>query len=71
MTGKLYTVGVGPGDAELMTIKALKIIRSADCIACPESEANRGLPMELPKKRSQRSLQKSFCFWNSRCVRLI
>ena len=35
MAGKLYGVGVGPGDPELMTIKACKIIRSCPVIAVP------------------------------------
>ena len=35
MRGMLYVVGVGPGDPELMTIKAYRTIQSADVIACP------------------------------------
>lgn len=35
MTGKLYGVGVGPGDPELMTLKAVKVIRDSDVIALP------------------------------------
>lgn len=35
MSGKLYGVGVGPGDPELMTQKAVRIIREADVIAVP------------------------------------
>ncbi len=37
MTGTLYGVGVGPGDAELMTIKAIKTIDHCDIIAVPTS----------------------------------
>ena len=36
--GKLYGVGVGPGDPELMTLKALNIARMADVIAVPHKE---------------------------------
>ena len=35
MTGKLYGVGVGPGDPELLTLKAMRIIRESDVIALP------------------------------------
>lgn len=35
MQGKLYGVGVGPGDPELMTIKAARIIKECDVIAVP------------------------------------
>lgn len=35
MIGKLYGVGVGPGDPELMTIKAARIIKECDVIAVP------------------------------------
>ena len=35
MTGTLYGIGVGPGDPELMTLKADRLIRSADVVAYP------------------------------------
>ncbi len=35
MKGTLYVVGVGPGDPELITLKAFRTIQSADVIACP------------------------------------
>lgn len=34
--GKLYGVGVGPGDPELMTQKAVRIIQESDVIAVPK-----------------------------------
>ena len=36
--GVLYGVGVGPGDPELMTVKAVRIIREADIIAVPDGQ---------------------------------
>ena len=35
-TGKLYAVGVGTGDSELLTLKAARLLKSADVIAIPE-----------------------------------
>ena len=50
MSGKLYAVGVGPGDPELITLKALKIIKSVDCIACLESHGEPGLAYGIAKE---------------------
>ena len=36
--GTLFGVGVGPGDPELLTLKALRIIRAAAVICVPQSE---------------------------------
>ena len=35
MTGKLYGVGVGPGDPELITLKALRLTKEADILVFP------------------------------------
>lgn len=37
-TGKLYGIGVGPGDPELLTLKAIRVLREADAIAIPKSK---------------------------------
>ncbi len=39
-TGKLFGVGVGPGDPELLTIKAVRVIKSADVIFTAASTKN-------------------------------
>jgi len=41
MSRKLFCVGCGPGDPDLLTLKAVKIIRSADTIFCPTSREGR------------------------------
>lgn len=38
MEGTLYGVGIGPGDPELMTLKAVRLIRENEVIALPGKE---------------------------------
>lgn len=38
MNGTLYGIGLGPGDPELMTLKAARLIASADVVAYPSLE---------------------------------
>ena len=35
--GKFFGIGVGPGDTELLTIKAAKILKKIDVICSPRS----------------------------------
>lgn len=37
MSARLYVVGVGPGDPELMTLKAVRAIEAADIVAYPST----------------------------------
>lgn len=39
MRGTFYIVGVGPGDAELLTLKAVRIIKECNTIAIPVARA--------------------------------
>jgi precorrin-2 C20-methyltransferase/precorrin-3B C17-methyltransferase len=43
VSGRLYGVGVGPGDPELVTIKARRVIEAADVIAYPVAAHGRGV----------------------------
>ena len=43
MIGHLYGVGVGPGDPELITIRAAKLIKNADVIAYHSGTAGRSI----------------------------
>jgi precorrin-2/cobalt-factor-2 C20-methyltransferase len=38
LPGHFYAVGVGPGSPDLMTVRAVNLIRSADVIVAPRSE---------------------------------
>jgi len=37
----LIGIGVGPGDVDLLTVKAVKAIHNADIIMCPASNESR------------------------------
>lgn len=42
MAGTFYGIGVGPGDPELLTMKAIKAIEKADVLIAPKTEKKDG-----------------------------
>ncbi|MDR3160526.1 MAG: precorrin-2 C(20)-methyltransferase [Spirochaetaceae bacterium] len=50
--GTLYGIGVGPGDPELITVKALRIIAACDLVVFPEPEeaGTRHLAFEIARR---------------------
>ncbi|MDO4522197.1 MAG: precorrin-2 C(20)-methyltransferase [Eubacteriales bacterium] len=66
MAGILYGVGIGPGDPELLTLKAARIIREADVIAYPgkvkeDTVAYQITVQAIPEIKEKESL----CIWFS------
>ena len=47
---KLYIVGVGPGDPELMTLKAARIMMNADVIAFPAGKSSAGIAYHIAEQ---------------------
>jgi precorrin-2 C20-methyltransferase/precorrin-3B C17-methyltransferase len=47
MTGRLYGVGVGPGDPELITVKAANLIQEADVVAYHSGTAGRSIARSI------------------------
>lgn len=45
--GILYGVGVGPGDSELMTLKAARLARECDIIAVPHKDRNKCVALKI------------------------
>ena len=62
MPGKLYGVGVGPGDPELLTLRALRVLEEVDTLIAPDS-GRHGIALEIVRKatrREHRVLRLSF-----------
>lgn len=47
MKGILYGVGVGPGDPELLTAKAIRLLRECDAVAAPKSADGRQTALDI------------------------
>lgn len=76
MTGRLYGLGVGPGDPELITLKALRLLRSAAVVAYPTleegasfarsivaqylSEEQQELPIRVPMTTAREPAQQAY-----------
>lgn len=51
MTGKLYVIGIGPGDPELMTLKSVRILKEVPCIFVPKGrEEGSSLALSIVQK---------------------
>lgn len=48
--GKLYGISVGPGDPELLTLKAVRLIREADVVAVPDIGRKRQTAATIAKE---------------------
>lgn len=49
MKGKLYGIGIGPGDPELLTLKALRIIKESEIIAVPGENVKETVAYKIVK----------------------
>ncbi|GEO81843.1 precorrin-2 C(20)-methyltransferase [Pararhodospirillum oryzae] len=47
MTGRLFGLGVGPGDPELLTLKALRLLREAAVVAYPAARGRKGRALTI------------------------
>lgn len=50
MNGKLYGIGVGPGDPELLTLKAMRIINESEVIAIPTEDIKTSVAYKIVKQ---------------------
>ena len=59
MTGKLYGIGVGPGDPGLLTLKAASIIKEVPVIIAPRAgEESESLALSVVREHIDFSRQK-------------
>ncbi len=49
MKGMFYSVGVGPGDPELLTVKAVRVLEQCQVIAAPKTRSGQMLALEIAK----------------------
>ena len=56
MTGILWAVGVGPGDPELLTVKAARLIRQASAIACFSGPGRESIALRIAREYSPTQL---------------
>lgn len=50
MKGKFYGVGVGPGDPELITLKAINVLKKCDCVVIPKAEGRDSTVFKIAKE---------------------
>ena len=61
MDGKFYGVGVGVGDKEELTLKAVRILKHADVLVLPEAKKNDGsTAFEIVKEYLKENTEKIF-----------
>ena len=63
--GKLYGIGVGPGDPELMTVKAVRILKEADVIATARVMGKQKTALEIAKQAVCREESSRTVFWKT------
>ena len=59
MKGKAYGVGVGPGDPEYMTLKAIRVIRENEVIAVPGKVAQESVAYKIAVQAVPELAQKT------------
>ena len=67
MKGVAYGVGVGPGDPELMTVKAIRLIRETRIVAVPGAyPKDKTHPLDIVLEREYRVPLDALAVWLDR-----
>ena len=51
MTGTFYGVSVGPGDPELLTLQAVRLLRQCPVLAAPQTASGQMLALDIARRR--------------------
>lgn len=62
MNGILYGIGVGPGDPELLTIKAARLIAAADIVAYPTNKDGTSIAQQIAASHMRKNV-KTYGFY--------
>ncbi len=55
MAGRFFGIGLGPGDPELMTLKAVRLLRGVDVVAYPTARAGTGVSLGIIREHLRAS----------------
>lgn len=66
--GIFYGVSTGPGDSELMTVKAVRILKEADVIAAARVMGKQETALEIAKQAVCREKSSRTVFWKTRLM---
>ena len=61
---KFYGIGVGPGEEELITLKAVKVLGELDIVMIPETKKGEpGVAYQIIEKYLKPTIQKQFVYF--------
>ncbi len=61
--GIFYGIGVGPGNPELMTLQAVRIIKECNVIAVPDSGVGESVALQIAKQAVPEIQEKKFSIY--------
>lgn len=62
MNGTLYGIGIGPGDPELVTLKAVRLIKQCDVVVLPNGSTGEGAAFQIAKQAVPQIEEKTQVF---------